>query len=626
MTGVSPSPVGTKGEYHKCDQRDKSVKPILKVIDKLINRRKVFQKFIMKISLIYPPFATCLGVHLAIPLLTGYLRSKGINVSAWDANIDFWNYMLLPEKVKSGRDYMENRFLQLNGKRKLSSIEQVEYNHFISVLKVAEDFSDDFLDILFSGEKYRAPVQLENIPHKLGVALSFAAAPAYPEKFTFTDTDYKYFGIGSSYSTSDIIDSLEKDSVFYNFYSDHVHGFIEKENPQVVGISVTFEGNVISAFCCANIIKKIAPHIHITLGGSFISATMHKLKNRRLFDIVDSMIIDDGEVPLECLVKELSNIKPDLSKIPGIIYRKNSRIKVIPPAKPLDIDSLPPPDYSSIPFDKYPIRKEIIGLSFRTSRGCHWRKCIFCPHELKIICHRQQADAEYVFECLKHINEQTGMFIFGFVEEASDPAVIEKLANLIIKKKRFFFWGTNLRLHKNITLDRCMLFKESGCFTLNFGIETYNDRLLKYIGKGLNTKTINYALSNIAWSGIRSHAYMMVGLPTETEQEARKSYEFILELKKKNLLNSHAYSALELLPGSDIYNNPEKYGIRIKPSNSKDDLPSPQITFEGTPISQSRASRLADEFGDPKGNPYIRHINKTQIIVKGRQIDIRHKA
>lgn len=28
-TGVSPSPAGTKGEYHECDQRDKSVKLIL---------------------------------------------------------------------------------------------------------------------------------------------------------------------------------------------------------------------------------------------------------------------------------------------------------------------------------------------------------------------------------------------------------------------------------------------------------------------------------------------------------------------------------------------------------------------------------------------------------------------
>ena len=534
--------------------------------------------------------------------------------------------MLLPEKVKSGRDYMENRFLQLNGKRKLSLIEQEEYNYFTGVLKVAEDFSDDFFEFLFNGEKNRSPLQLKTISHKLGVALSFATAPSYPENFSFTDSAYKYFGIGSSYSTSDIINRLKKNNVFYNFYSDHVHSFIEKENPQVVGISVTFEGNVISAFCCANIIKKIAPHIHITLGGAFISATMHKLKNPRLFDIVDSMIIDDGEVPLERLVKELSNIKPDLSKVPGIIYRKNSRIKVIPPTKPLDMESLPPPDYSSIPFDKYPIHKELIGLSFRTSRGCHWRKCIFCPHELKIICHYQQADAEYVFECLKHINEQTGMFLFGFIEEASDPAVIEKLANLMIKKKHLFFWGTNFKLHKNITLDRCMLFKESGCIALNFGIETYNDRLLKFIGKGLNTKTINYALSNIAWAGIRSHAYMMVGLPTETEQEARKSYNGILELKKKNLLNSHAYSPLELIPCSDICNNPEKYGIRIKPSNSEDDLPSPLVIFEGTPISQSRASKLADEFGDPKGNPYIQHINKTQITVKGRQIDLRHKT
>ena len=82
---------------------------------------------------------------------------------------------------------------------------------------------------------------------------------------------------------------------------------------------------------------------------------------------------------------------------------------------------------------------------------------------------------------------------------------------------------------------------------------------------------------------------------------------------------------LEILPGSDIYNNPEKYGIRIKPSNSKYDLPYPFAGFEGTSISQSRAYILSREFSDPKDNPYIQHINMTQINVKGRQIDIRHK-
>ena len=559
----------------------------------------------MKLLLIYPPFITLSSLHLAIPLLTSYLRSKGINVSVWDANIDFWNVMLEPDRIKYGRKYIADRLLELNGKKPLSLDESNEYIYIQSVIKSFEDIHKERYKSLISGEKNRTPEQYLFIKNDLKIALQLSSAPHYPERFIHTYTSLTYKSLFSPYSTSDIINSLNRNSVFRDFYVDYVKKVIEQKKPQIIGFSVTFEDQVLSAFQCASIIKIIAPEIHITFGGAWISATMHKLTNKLIFNYVDSFLLGDGENPLESLTYELLKEKPDLSNVPGIIYKKNNEIIKMSQLTPLDIRTLPLPDYSAFPLDDYPLPKEMLWINLRTSRGCNWRKCIFCPNHNDKLCDHQQADSDYVFNCLRHVKEQTEMFLFSFVEETSDPVILEKLGERIINSGKLFLWCTNVRLDKRITLDRCMLFKNSGCCHLSFGIETYNDRLLNYIGKGLNTKTINYAISNIAWAGISSLAYMIVGLPTETEHEAINSHRSILDLNQQKLLTYYKYSPLMLLPGSDIYDNPEKYGIKLLPINNKYDLPFPETNFKGTPISPENANKLALKFTDSYFNPYF---------------------
>ena len=577
----------------------------------------------IKISLIAPPFSTYLRLHLGIPVLTAYLRSKGINVSVWDANIDFLNFMLSPDKVKTGKNFLENRFLELNEKKLLIPDEKSEYDWYGTVLNEAESIPDERRKYLYDINRYKSPDYNPYVSNDIETALHYSTAQSYPERFLHSDINYFYNGIYSPYSTTDIISSVKENNVFSDFFEKYIHDFLEREKPDIIGFSVTFGGQVTAVFTCANIIKKIAPDIHITIGGSWISATMPKLENTKIFDIVDSMIIDDGEIPLELLAKELSKDKPDFNNVPGTIYLKNGQITKVPPEKPLDIESLPPPDYSDFPLEKYPIVKKLISVNLRSSRGCNWRKCIFCPHQLNVTCNHQLSSAEYVFNCLEHVSDQTGCSQFSFVEEASNINTLEHLAQLINISKKHLYWTTSIRLDRSITLDRCMQFKKSGCRMLYFGIETYNDRLLKYIGKGLDKKTINYALSNIAWSGINSMAYMMVGLPTETEKEAVDSYKEIIKLKDKGLLKNYLYSSLNILPGSEIYNNPEKYGIKILFNSCKADLPYPGYNFEGTPISMSRAYELSKKFTQSIFiSPYLN--SKNTVNIGGKDIQFKH--
>jgi len=576
----------------------------------------------MKTLLINPPFAGFNPVNLSVPHLYSYLRSKGISVSVWDANIDFWNVMLQPNKIIDGRNYMESRFLELNSKRRLSQNEKLEYNWFVNVLMKADSITKERYDLILQGEKKRTHEQISHINYDLNTAIQLSSAEFYPDKLRHTIIRCFYESTYSPYSTSDIFKSLETKNIFDDFYKKHVYDMIKRENPQVVGFSVTFQDQALAAFNCASMIKKVYPEIHITFGGVWISITMEKLRNRFLFNILDSIILYDGEVPLLSLIKELVRKTPDYGKVPGIIYIEENKIRMIPPAKPLDMETLPPPDFSCIPLHKYPFEKNMISLSYRTSRGCNWRKCIFCAYNSGFACHHQQAGSDYVFRCLKHIREQTGIFSFAFMEENSDPIVLENLSGYIIDSKNAYFWVTNIKLHRNLTMERCMLYKKAGCRRLAFGIETYNDRLLKFIGKGLNTKTIDYSISNLAWAGISSMAYMMVGLPTETEKEAYNSYKKIIKFKNNHLLTTYQYSAFEVLPGAEITNNPEKFGIRILNSNENYDLAPPDIKFEGTPISPARADELTKKFADATFNPHLKLENK--ISINGRNIILKH--
>jgi radical SAM superfamily enzyme YgiQ (UPF0313 family) len=263
------------------------------------------------------------------------------------------------------------------------------------------------------------------------------------------------------------------------------------------------------------------------------------------------------------------------------------------------MESFPPPDYTSHPFDKYFLPKDFIWISLRTSKGCYWRKCIFCPSHRHVIANHQQASAEYTFYAVKTVMEQIGIRNIGFVEEASNPEVLEGLAQRIIDSKLSLNWATNIKLLPDITHERCVAYKRSGCFRFNFGLETYNDRLLTFLRKGITTKSIDFALSNISWAGITSLAYMMVGLPTETEEEAFQTFKAVYNMQKQKVLSLYTYSSYELLHGSEIFNHPDKYGIKVAPPANKDhDLPNRHYGFSGTPIGFDRACELALEFNE----------------------------
>src|SRR5258706_6499754 len=75
--------------------------------------------------------------------------------------------------------------------------------------------------------------------------------------------------------------------------------------PNVVGMSAPFPGNVYGAVRMARAIRAQAPTTQLLLGGGWVNTELRGLREPRVFDYFDYVTLDDGERPLLNLLARL---------------------------------------------------------------------------------------------------------------------------------------------------------------------------------------------------------------------------------------------------------------------------------------------------------------------------------
>ena len=99
----------------------------------------------------------------------------------------------------------------------------------------------------------------------------------------------------------------QKTTLVDDFSIDILTQKLETLNPSLVCFSVPFPGNLYSAFRLAQMIKKQFPHVKTAMGGGFPNTELRSLTDQRVFEFFDFISLDDGERPLELIVKHLEN-------------------------------------------------------------------------------------------------------------------------------------------------------------------------------------------------------------------------------------------------------------------------------------------------------------------------------
>ncbi len=254
------------------------------------------------------------------------------------------------------------------------------------------------------------------------------------------------------------------------------------------------------------------------------------------------------------------NMCSDFSKIkllPNVCYLENNNLKCSHSIRKKDFIKTPPISYNLLP-DKY---KETYYTRLFTIFGCPF-KCNFCSNilwnnmgalfkNLKII----EMELDEIIRNIKfeeiYVNDET----FTINKEHA-----RKVSDLLFKKN--VKWGCETRVDQ-INLELIEYFAKNGCKEIDFGIESFDFNVLKIANKRITIEEIEIALRMTSSSGIRTHANIMIGLPGETLESALFTIKKTEELILNGLINTVDYFVLVPYPGTPIFNNPDKYKIKI---------------------------------------------------------------
>ncbi|MCP4399890.1 MAG: amino acid adenylation domain-containing protein, partial [bacterium] len=233
----------------------------------------------------------------------------------------------------------------------------------------------------------------------------------------------------------------------------------------------------------------------------------------------------------------------------------SAEIVITPPRGQItDLDALPFPDRSLVDYGKY---DQYIGeghvkqsISIMATRGCPYN-CLYC-HKIWPKKHVMRS-AQNIFDEV-NLHYRRGYRTFCFLDDIFNLNRQNSVAffELIIKHKlniRILF--PNGMRGDILTPDYIDLMAEAGLVQLALALETASPRLQQLIQKRLDIETLRQNLHYI----IQKHPHIIIdlfamfGFPTETEEDALMTLDFIKDMQWLHFPQLHS---LTIYPNTDM--------------------------------------------------------------------------
>lgn len=329
----------------------------------------------------------------------------------------------------------------------------------------------------------------------------------------------------------------------YASYSDE-EAIARLPEADLYGITIT-SLEVLQANRFAAKMRNKYPNAKIVVGGPGVYA--YKYLD---FRYIDSAVFGDGEITIHEV----------------LIDAQHNKLKMVYHGKTIeDLDSLPLPARDLLTdsqggnifaYDKqYSEGDSTIIVS---SRGCPM-KCAFCSAPALTANNKLRfRSPQKVAEEMKHVKETYGINQFRFSDDfftANEKRTLE-LCEAIGPLD--VHWRISLRV-KPLNETMLKALKDAGCKELSYGIESFDDNVLKILNKNATAMDNVKALEMSDKYGFSTRILMMIRTPGQTPDTITKN-KYWLERTPFSII---ANTALIPIPGCDIWANPLKYGVEI---------------------------------------------------------------
>ena len=299
---------------------------------------------------------------------------------------------------------------------------------------------------------------------------------------------------------------------------------IEALDPDVIGVSLLQDNFDLTRGLLAGI--KQRSRALVVIGG--IMPTLAPELVLKQIDC-DAVIVGEGESAFPELVNRLSN-HSDWRATRNLRYLDGERLVANPMAAPVDLDTLPPLDYSL--FEPEHLWRPFDGACwkagyFELTRGCPYG-CTFCAN----------TTINSLYGAKGRIRHKTvGLFIEQAKKLVADNALNfgvfcdENFLSLRELQEFSRLWAGEIRIPfiiqtrpESITDDRMRLLAEAGCASISIGIESGDEEFRrKILNRNYSNARLIEAFQICKKHGIRTTANNMIGFPMETEANIKET-------------------------------------------------------------------------------------------------------
>jgi radical SAM superfamily enzyme YgiQ (UPF0313 family) len=350
---------------------------------------------------------------------------------------------------------------------------------------------------------------------------------------------------------------------------------ISRAKPKILGIAAqtcTYE----RALKIARNAKRIDPEIVTVLGGPHVTFAAQEALGHPEIDLV---VRNEGEITMLELCKLYLRGEGSLDKIKGISYRNEAKV-VDNPSRPLvqDLDKLPFPARHLLPLDLYKVPGTLI-----TSRGCP-SQCVFCAAKaMSGGTHRTRSSSNVLLE----IDEMRKRFNPPFYFIADDTFTVFRDRTKEIcegLKKMGLKWFCESRAN-SVTRDLLSTMAESGCYAIQFGVESGSQTILNSIHKGITIEQVRNAAKWARELNLLTVCSFMIPHPEDTLETIAETKRLMLELKSQGVVVF--VSPTTPFPGTYLWDHSTELGVRMVSDNLEDyDLATPIMETRHLSIDQ----------------------------------------
>jgi anaerobic magnesium-protoporphyrin IX monomethyl ester cyclase len=338
-----------------------------------------------------------------------------------------------------------------------------------------------------------------------------------------------------------------------------------------------------SAMKLITIAKQTQPQAVTVLGGSHGTFWDENALNE--YPSLKIVVRREGEQTFIELLERLQT-QSGLNSLLGITYRNKEKI-TRNADRPFieDLDSLPFPAHHLLPLENLKHNGKIL-FPLVSSRGCvYW--CDFCSTVRMFGRSYRMRSAKNVVDEMEMLHNKYGESQFTFYDDAFtlNRQHVLQMCEDIKARKLNITWDCETRVDM-VDEELLTAMYNAGCITVWFGVESGSEKILCQMNKKIKLDETRQAFKTAQKVGLMTIASAVIGFPSETEETAWETINFINSLNPDDI----GFYVATPYPGTPMYEQVIKNGwLRVTDFN-KYDTATP--TFETPQLSMEKIRQI----------------------------------